>query len=307
MKQMLYMLLTSVIFSCAALAQEGVEDQPFTVAILDFSERGAGVKDSGAQVGELMFVNLVTNSKLWLVERKDLEKILTESELNLSGAVNPKEAIQVGQLTGAKILISGSVFKVRDKTYIVAKIIGTETSRVLGASVNGTGDLDGLVVELGEKVNKLFEKDVKKLMPKIKKRKDVLEELKKVVGDVKGQTVYINIEEEHLRKEIIDPAAKTEFQVICKELGFEVTEIKSNADYIISGEGFSEFATRHKNLVSVKARLEVKITDQKGNVLAVGRQTDVAIDLAEAIASKTALQSTALKLAERLLPKISKK
>ena len=49
----------------------------------------------------------------------------------------PGEANKIGQMTGAKILISGSVIQIDKKIYLVAKIVGTETSRVLAAAVDG--------------------------------------------------------------------------------------------------------------------------------------------------------------------------
>jgi len=281
--------------------------QPHTVAILNFSERGSGVKDTGSQVAELMFAHLVSNANIWLVERQDLQKVLTEAELNLSGAVNPNQAIQVGQLSGARIIITGSVFKIRNKTYIVAKVIGTETSRVLGESTNGTNSLDELSEELAKKVSALIEEEAKKLLAKKSSKKNLIAELKTKMKNTKKPTVYIDINEEHLGKKSKDPAAQTEFQLICKELGFTVTGLKADAELIITGEGFSEFSARRQKLISVKARLEVKIVDRQGKIVAVDRQTDIAVDLAENIAGKTALQSAAQKVAVRLLTKLIKK
>ena len=48
---------------------------------------------------------------------------MAEHEINLSGAVNPDQAIQVGQLTGAKVIVTGSVVQVESNLYLVAKII----------------------------------------------------------------------------------------------------------------------------------------------------------------------------------------
>jgi hypothetical protein len=42
-------------------------------------------------------------------------------------------------LTGAKVLVTGRVFKTDTELFIVAKIIGTETSRVYGELVKGGG------------------------------------------------------------------------------------------------------------------------------------------------------------------------
>ena len=83
--------------------------------------------------------------------------------------------------------------------------------------------------------------------------------------------------------------------------------LRSKADVLISGEGFSEFATRHGNLVSVKARVEIKAVDRlTDKVLTADRQTAVVVDLAEQVAGKAALQEAAAALAERVLPKLVK-
>jgi hypothetical protein len=80
---------------------------------------------------------------------------------------------------------------------------------------------------------------------------------------------------------------------------------KFEADVLLTGEAFSEYASRHGNLILVKARLELKaVARQTARVLAIDRQTAVAVDLTEQLAGKTALQEAAASLAERLLPKL---
>ena len=83
-----------------------------------------------------------------------MEKVLGEQELGLSGTVSPDSAAKVGQLTGAKVLVTGRVFKADEQTIIVAKIIGTETSRVYGEVVNGKpgATITDLSVELAKKI-----------------------------------------------------------------------------------------------------------------------------------------------------------
>ena len=103
------------------------------MALFPFEERGFAAKDYGAKVSDLLFAKLVVRPELFLVDRNDLKKTLQELELNLSGVVKAGDATRVGQLTGAKILVSGSVVQVDKKLYLVARIIGTETSRVVGA------------------------------------------------------------------------------------------------------------------------------------------------------------------------------
>lgn len=96
--------------------------------------------------------------------------------------------------------------------------------------------------------------------------------------------------------------------VFCKALGVDVIDPKAGdrkADIVIQGEGFSEFAMRQGNIVSVKARVEIKVIDrQTDKVVAIDRQTDVEVDLTEQIAGKKALQKAAATIAERMLPKL---
>jgi TolB-like protein len=292
--------------------QDAVEQLiEYPIAILPFRERGKEVTDMGGQAADLVFAKLVVDPSLYLVDREDLDKTLGEAELNLSGIVNPQEAIAIGQLTGAKLIVTGSVFQIENTVYLVAKIIGTETSRVVGASAKGAirDGLDGLANRLGDEIARSIKKRSESLVAKPVDKVDRLAALNEKLGESARPTVLITVEERHVGQPTIDPAAETELAVFCKETGFAVIDADQGstqqADYLIQGEGISEFASRHGNLISVKARLEVKIVDRTtGKVVAIDRQTRVAVDLVEQIAGKQALQEAAADIAERLLPKL---
>ncbi len=284
----------------------------YPAAVLPFQERGAEVKGLGPQMTDLLFVQLVTDPELVLVEREELTKVLEELELNLSGLVNPAQAVDVGHLTGAKILITGSVLQAGGHLYVIAKIIGTETSRVLGASVKGRpdDDLDRLARELATEVANTVKSRAADLVAKPVTRTDRLEMLREKLGKGPRPTVAIRVTERHVGQRTIDPAAETELALFCRELGFAVVDgeqgDRGQADVLLTGEGFSEFAARHGQLVSVRARLELKAVERRtGRVLAIGRQTTVAVDLTEQIAGKTALQEAAAELAPRILPQLA--
>jgi len=295
-------------------AGAGGMETVYPAAILPFQERGAEVRGQGQKVTDMLFAELAASPQLYLVDREEMEKLLGEAELNLSGMVRTNEANQVGQLTGAKILITGSVMQVGKKVYLIAKIIGTETSRVIGESVKGDArsDLDVLVEQLAERVSATVAKRSSELVAKPVKQEDRIAALRAKLGDAKRPAVFITIAERHVGQATIDPAAETEVTLFCRETGFEVIDPDSgrqkDADVIIKGEGFSEFAMRRGNLVSVKARLEVKAIDPKTDkIIATDRQTAVVVDLTEQLAGKAALQKAAADIAERLLPKLSAK
>jgi len=283
----------------------------YPVALLGFEERGAGVKDLGPKVADILFAKLTAKSDLFLVERAEIKKALDEQALNLSGAVKADEATKVGQLTGAKLLVTGSILMADKKLYLIAKVIGTETGKVVGASVEGAAsdDLGGLVGKLADEITAKIGKDATKLVPKPTPAVDRIAALEKKLGKATRPVVYILVPERHIGTPTIDPAVQTEVSRFCKATGFEVVDPdeggKARADVLITGEGFSEVAGRVGGLVSVRARVELKAVDRKtGKVLAADRQTAVVVDLAELVAGKQALQDAAATLAERVLPKI---
>jgi TolB-like protein len=262
---------------------------------------------------DLLFARLAAKEDLFLVDRADMKKTLDELELNLSGAVKPAEATRIGQLTGAKLLVTGSVIPVDRRLVLVAKIIGTETSRVVAASAEGksSDELGPLVDRLAEQVAEAVQKNADKLVARAAPVADRIAALNQKLKKAARPVVMVQISERHVGTARIDPAAQTEVTKFCTETGFEAIDpdegLKARADVFITGEGISEFAARTGNLVSVKARVEIKAVDRKtGKVLAIDRQTAVVVDLTEQLAGKAALQEAAAAVAERMLPKLVK-
>ncbi len=290
--------------------KEDNEIPVYPVAILSFEERGAGVKDMGSKITNLLLARLGEKDTLFLVDREDIKKTLEELELNRSGVVKAGEAARVGQLTGARLLIMGSVFQDGKKVNMVAKIIGTETSRTKSVAVEGKSDEIGpMVKEAAEKLAAILAKDADKLVaPKVKET-DRIAALNRRLKKADRPVLWISIRERHLGQPSVDPAAQIELTLFAKGTGFTVIDpeegSKGKGDIIITGEAFSEFAGRRGGLCSVKGRIEVKAIDRKTDrVIAVDRQTVVVVDVSEQIAGKSALQQGAAVLAERLLPKL---
>jgi hypothetical protein len=285
-------------------------EQVLTVAVFDFESKDEAVRDLGPKVATILNATLSAEANLIMVERAELEKVLGEQELGLSGTVSADTAAKVGNLTGAKVLVTGRVFKVDKETMIVAKVIGTETSRVYGEMVKGTAavSISDLSADLAKKIAATVTQKGETLVAKVVSREDRIAKLKKALKSDKLPSVAVKIPEQHFGTPVIDPAAQTELGLILQECGFKLVDDKSadKADIEIAGEAFSAFGLRKGNLISCKARVEIKVRKANGDIIAVDRQTSVAVDVAEQTAAKTALQNAALELAERLVPKLVK-
>ena len=290
---------------------DGKKAKPIAAAIIKFHDRTEGAKGTAEKATDLLAASLAQSSALTLVERDDLESILREHELNLSGAVGPDSAIRIGRLTGARLLITGSVIDTGNDRYLVAKVISTETSRVVGATAKGkiSDSLADLVEKVADEISETIREKSDSILPSVETREDRLNRLKKSLADQGRPTVLVKITESHTGLPKIDPAAQTELTLWCQELGLKTIDPtagnESDADFIVSGEGLSEFVGRRGNLVSVRARLEVKVVNRKsGEAVIVDRQMVRLTDASEIIAGKEALQEAAAVIAERVLPKL---
>ncbi len=283
--------------------------QPVSVAVLGVYEKGTDVKDFGPKIEALLVAALSTRENILLVERAELDKVISELELNLSGMVDPKTANRIGYMTGANVLVSAATFQVDGALYVVAKVIGTESTRVFGVSEKGPmNGLDSLAEALAKDIDDTIAKRRSVLIPPNKPQEDRLAALKAKLGNRALPTLSVSIVERHVGKSTLDPAAQTELNHVLRTLGFTVIDGKTGsanqANLRITGEAMSEFAMQRQNLIGIRARVEINVKNASNKVLISDRQTVSRVGLTEQIASKVALEEAAFDLAERIIPQI---
>lgn len=309
-----YLIVAASIFASLPFGSiaESVDSNAtgFSVAVLPFAADEKQYGELGRDLQSLLTAHLSSDAKIILVERADLDAALSETELGISGTVDPETAAKIGYITGAQILVTGRSFGVQKELVTVAKIIGTETSRVYGETVTMPlrGSAVEMSVELAEKITKTINTKGDTLIAQQMPKEDIVAKLRPLVEGKTLPSVSVSISEVSLNETVPDPAAETEIAFILQQLGFTLIDPEASnelADVEITGEAFSEFGLRKGNLVSTKARIEVKaINRSAGEVLLVDRETSVAVDLSPEIAGKNALAKGAAQLAERLVKRI---
>ncbi|MDR2104372.1 MAG: CsgG/HfaB family protein, partial [Deferribacteraceae bacterium] len=68
------------------------------------------------------------------VERKDIQKILNEIKFNLSGLADDASVIKLGELSGAQLLITGSLYQKDDSFEVYLKLIDAESGETLSVT-----------------------------------------------------------------------------------------------------------------------------------------------------------------------------
>ncbi|MDK9709428.1 MAG: FlgO family outer membrane protein [Desulforhopalus sp.] len=131
------------------------------IAVLDFQLQGENFdnKDMGTIVAEWFITAMVREGRFDVVERRMLEKILGEQKLAMTGIVDANSATQIGKLLGVKVIITGSVMKLREVTEINARIIDVESASIIAAEnikSSATTKLQDMVIEMSDKIIKNF-------------------------------------------------------------------------------------------------------------------------------------------------------
>lgn len=305
----------------AKIAEPNVVES-ITVAIMDFESQAPGNPNLGVQLGDVLTARLGIHDQFRLVERRKLQDAIGELQLNLSGLVEEGQATRVGKILGARILIFGRAFPVDQDLYIVAKVVGTETSRVKGIMAKGSleGHVSDVMDELVAKLVAGLEDWAPQLLPENERLEPRVERLKQQIAGRDLPTVAVAVSEQHGARRTVDPAASTEIKRVLKEIGFNVIEADratlerwtrnvnlAEAGVVISGEGVSEFGAQLGGLVSCVARLEIQaVWKDSGKVIAAERTTRRAVDLSETIAAKTALQAAGHELAIEVVAELAK-
>lgn len=126
-----------IVFSIAPGAMTATSPK---VAVLQFKSLMADAA-LGEAVTELLKAELVDTGAYQMVERGAMNQILKEQAFQQSGVVDPQKAVAIGKLTGADLMVYGSVIKTGDLFTISSRIIDIESGAVTVAkSIRGSGE-----------------------------------------------------------------------------------------------------------------------------------------------------------------------
>lgn len=297
--------LLSLLFATGAFAADG-QQPPLTVAVYDFTDADRQAEQYGGKVTTLVTADLTTETNLIMVERAQLKKALGEQALDSSGMVTADTAAKVGEITGARVLVSGRVILAgHNRLVIVANIIGTESGRLFAAKVDGPADnLIDLTSELSRKIGQKIHDEYSNFVVERKSREEYLDHIAKSVTGTNRPTVLVNI---HWPWEGKWPTAtaSTEMGVILQKAGFQVVDARSERkpDVEITGVIDTAPGPRQGQLFSGSSYVDVKVQERTtGKIILLDHQSANAVDVSSKAARDAAMVNAVDKVAERIIP-----
>jgi TolB-like protein len=106
-----------------------------TVAVVDFTDLQGNVTELGRFLAEELSVVLVADARGFeVIDRTHLKAILKEHRLATTGIIDPQTARKIGQIAGIDALVTGTTTPLGDSIRLSAKVLDTDTAKMLGAS-----------------------------------------------------------------------------------------------------------------------------------------------------------------------------
>jgi TolB-like protein len=149
------------IFSFVWLPVAHADFQRTKIAVLDFELIGDKMETAGmgAILSEWFTTGIVKSGLFDVVERAMLQKIISEQKLSSTGMIDESSAATLGKILGVKVIITGSVLKLRDTIEINSRVISVESGSIIAAEnmrSNSGSDLHALVDDMIVKILRNF-------------------------------------------------------------------------------------------------------------------------------------------------------
>lgn len=103
------------------------------IASVDFVDLQGQPTELGRYLAEQLSVEMVNEEGISVVDRANINNILAEHKLTLTGLVEPKNARKLGKFAGVEAILFGTVTTLDGKIVLTVKAISTETAQIVAA------------------------------------------------------------------------------------------------------------------------------------------------------------------------------
>ena len=166
-----------------------------------------------------------------------------------------------------------------------------------------------LADQVSHKIEQMILDHATNLMVNVESRDERIAHIVKRVKPGKFPTVHFRIKDSVTKNQVQSRTVNNEFAYIFQKAGFTVVDDKAERkpDVIIVGSAAYDIQEGRHGMTSTKASLVVTVQERKtGKIVLEDSEDATATDLGKATATRGALQSATIGLAERLLVLLAK-
>jgi len=156
------LVFVTLLFSLAIPFHAFAASGKTRLAVIDFEQKGLQ-EFKGRQIGEIvaewLTTSLVRTGRFEVVERAQLQKILKEQQLGMTGMLSPETAAKVGEVLGVKVIVTGSVIQIGNTFDVNARLINVEDGSIIKAEkirAPGLEAIERLMDSLADLIKKDF-------------------------------------------------------------------------------------------------------------------------------------------------------
>jgi len=231
--QMVKELLESMESPPRALPSDGWTSLPLTMWMMEFQTQGYALQEGEERLlASGMADQVLQQSRVQLVERALLDKLLQELKFGSSEMVDRNTALSLGRILAARLILSGQILYSEAQTQVSMRLIETETGRISAA------------------VNESFGSAVPPSVMSDKLSKDLLEKLERLyplrckIAEVKDQQVKLDIGAK------VGVRMGQQFKLVDEDLILQVTAIEPETCLarVTKGEGALQKGLRVEEL-----------------------------------------------------------
>jgi len=114
-----------LVLLCTVLIAGDLAGLKKRIAVVNFEDRAHYGHDIGQGIADMLVTKLVETHQFLVIERSELDAVLTEQGLGQSGLVTEQSAAKVGQLLGVEMIVTGSVSEFGEKESKVGGGLGS--------------------------------------------------------------------------------------------------------------------------------------------------------------------------------------
>ena len=144
LQQFLLVTYSIIILYPAAISAQAKE----SYAVVDLEGRGISALEA-ATLTDRMRSELVKTGAVTVVERGQMQQILSEQDFQMTGCTSDECAVEIGQMLGVTKMVAGSIGKIGSTFTVDLRIIQVGTGAIENTMTRDyRGEIDGLITQI---------------------------------------------------------------------------------------------------------------------------------------------------------------